>query len=195
MKLFSSYIKHKRSDNNIPPLKSAGTLHLDSKDKANILNPQFQMAFLTKSETTKEEFKDRCNMAGNFPTIPDIQITENGVAKLPHNLNLHKAAGPDNITPRVLKELLSEVSSILTLIFRKSYDTGDVPNIWKTTFFCPIFKKGKQFDAINYRPVSLTCISYKIMEHIITSSIIDMTHADQHQILNPLQHGFHKGLL
>jgi hypothetical protein len=30
------------------------------------------------------------------------------------------------------------------------------------------------------------------MEHIITSNI--MTHADQHQILNPLQHGFRKEL-
>jgi hypothetical protein len=55
-KRFLSYIKHKRSDNNnnIPPLKSAGTLHSDSKDKANILNTQFQVAFSTKSETTKE---------------------------------------------------------------------------------------------------------------------------------------------
>ena len=121
-------------------------------------------------------------MAGNFPTMPDIQITENGVAKLLHNLNPYKAGGPDNITPRVLKELSSEVSSILTLIIRKSYDTGDVPNIhvWKTAFVCPIFKKGKKFDALNYCPVSLTCIACKIMEHIITSSI--MTHTDQHQI-------------
>ena len=131
-------------------------------------------------------------MAGHFPTMPDIQITENGVVKLLHNLNPHKAAGSDNITPRVLKELSSEESSILKLIFRKSYDTGDVSNIWKTAFVCPIFKKGKKFDAINCRPVSLTCIACKIMEHIITSSI--MTHAYQHQILNPLQHGFRKGL-
>jgi hypothetical protein len=41
-----------------------------------------------------------------------------GVAKLLHNLNPHKAAGPDNITPRDLKDLSSEVSSILTLIFK-----------------------------------------------------------------------------
>jgi hypothetical protein len=63
---------------------------------------------------------------------------------------------------------------------------------WKTAFVCLIFKKGKKFDAINYRPVSLTCIACNIMEHIITSNI--MTHADQHQILNPLQHGFRKEL-
>jgi hypothetical protein len=42
------------------------------------------MAFSTKSETTKEKFKDRCNMAEHFATMPDIQITENGVAKLLH---------------------------------------------------------------------------------------------------------------
>ena len=68
-------------------------------------------------------------MAEHFATMPDIQITENGVAKLLHNLNPHKAAGPDNITPRDLKDLSSEVSSILTLIFKKSYDTGDVSNM------------------------------------------------------------------
>jgi hypothetical protein len=49
--------------------------------------------------------------------------------QLLHNLNPHKAAGPDNITPRDLKDLSSEVSSILTLIFKKSYDTGDVSNM------------------------------------------------------------------
>jgi hypothetical protein len=68
-------------------------------------------------------------MTGHFPAMPDIQITENGVVKQLHNLNPYKAAGPDNITPRVLKELSSEVSSILTLIFRKSYDTGDLSNM------------------------------------------------------------------
>jgi hypothetical protein len=39
MKMFWTYIKHKRSDSNtIPPLKADGILHPDSKDKANILN-------------------------------------------------------------------------------------------------------------------------------------------------------------
>ena len=40
--------------------------------------------------------------------------------------------------------------------------------------------------AINYRPISLTCIACKLMEHIITSHI--MKHADTHNILYPLQH-------
>ena len=40
--------------------------------------------------------------------------------------------------------------------------------------------------------MSLTCIVCKIKEHIITSNI--MAHADRHNILHPLQHGFRKGL-
>ena len=56
----------------------------------------------------------------------------------------------------------------------------------------PIFKKGKKFEAVNYRPVSLTCICCKIMEHLVTSHI--MKHADANNIMYPLQHGFRRGL-
>jgi hypothetical protein len=131
-------------------------------------------------------------MKRKFETMHDIQITEEGVTKLLKNLNPHKVPGPDNIIPRVLKELATHISPILTIIFRKSYNTGEIPSIWKRAFVCPIFKKGKKFEAINYRPVSLTCIACKLVEHIITSNI--MAHADKHRILHPLQHGFRKGL-
>ena len=83
MKRFWTYIKHKRSDSNtIPPLKTDGILHPDSKDKANILNKQFQMTFSTKTEVSDESFKNTCNMKGKFETMHDIQITEEGVTKI-----------------------------------------------------------------------------------------------------------------
>ena len=112
--------------------------------------------------------------------------------KLLSKLNPTKAAESDNITPRVLKELAPFIAPILTVIFKISYESGTIPAIWKTANICPVFKKGKTFEAINYRPISLTCISCKLMEHIITSHI--MKHADTHNILYPLQHGFQKGL-
>ena len=52
----------------------------------------------------------------------------------------------------------------------------------------PVFKKGKRYDRTNYRPISLTCVASKLMEHIISSCI--MSHASQHNLLYPLQHGF-----
>ena len=102
------------------------------------------MAFSTKTELSDESFKNTCNMKGKFETMHDIQITEEEVTKLLKNLNPHKAPGPDNITPRVLKELPTHISPILTIIFRESYNTGEIPSIWKRAFVCPIFKKGKK---------------------------------------------------
>ena len=56
----------------------------------------------------------------------------------------------------------------------------------------PIHKKGPKNLINNYRPVSLTSIISKINEHIVCSSI--MNHLDTHNILDPDQHGFRKGL-
>ncbi len=193
MKKFWTFIKHRKSDgNSIPPLKSDGILHPESKDKANILNSQFQQAFSQKEEITRDQFRTRCNMNGQFKEMGNINITENGILKLLKSLNPNKAAGPDNISPRVLKHLATDISPILTIIFRRSYSTGEVPSVWKSANVCPVYKKGKKYDPINYRPISLTCISCKLMEHIITSNI--MTHASSQNIMYPLQHGFRKGL-
>ena len=34
-------------------------------------------------------------LRGQFPIMPEIEISANGVAKLPSNMNIAKAAGPD----------------------------------------------------------------------------------------------------
>ena len=45
--------------------------------------------------------------------------------------------------------------------------------------------------AVNYRPVSLTCITCKLFEHIICKHIL--AHLEDHKILTDLQHGFRSG--
>ena len=52
----------------------------------------------------------------------------------------------------------------------------------------PVFKKGSRSDPANYRPVSLTCISCKLLEHILCTHI--RGHLDRHNILTPSNHGF-----
>ena len=46
----------------------------------------------------------------------------------------------------------------------------------------------KNHYPINYRPISLTCIICKLLEHVVTSSI--MKHLEYNNILYDLQHGF-----
>ena len=53
---------------------------------------------------------------------------------------------------------------------------------------CAVFKKGKKSDPANYRPISLTCVASKILEHIVHSFIVK--HLNHHNILTDCQHGF-----
>jgi hypothetical protein len=59
----------------------------------------------------------------------------------------------------------------LTTLFQNSLGSGSVPEDWKKAVVCSIYKRGGKTTAANYRPVSLTCICSKIMEHIITSQL------------------------
>ena len=52
----------------------------------------------------------------------------------------------------------------------------------------PLFKKGDKCKAENYRPISLTCITCKLLEHIVHSNV--MGFLDSNHILTPFQHGF-----
>ena len=77
---------------------------------------------------------------------------------------------------------------MLAFIFQQSIDTGEVPQDWRTANIVPIFKKGNRSKPANYRPVSLTAIPCKIMEHIISSQMMD--HLEENNILLETQHGF-----
>ena len=57
----------------------------------------------------------------------------------------------------------------LTNIFQDSIESGTVPSRWKSANVCGVFKKGKKSDHSNNRPISLTCIASKILEHIVHS--------------------------
>ena len=53
---------------------------------------------------------------------------------------------------------------------------------------CPLFKKGDKSIASNYRPISLTSILCKVLEHIFALNLV--THLDSHKLLYDIQHGF-----
>ena len=110
------------------------------------------------------------------PSMPEIKIHENGIFKLLNGLNIHKATGPDGIPTLVLKEL----AHALTL---SSINQGSIPDEWKEANVVPIFKKGDKSTAVNYRPVSLTVVLCKVIEHIICSHIGKAT---RHAQLAPL---------
>ena len=156
---------------------------VDAAGKADILNRQFSSVFTQEQINTMPD-----KGASPYPNLPRITITRNGVEALLQKVKPKKASGPDLIPARFLHEMAEPLSVVLSFIFQQSLDSGTVPNDWRTANVVPIFKKGDRGLASNYRPVSLTALACKIMEHIVVSSILD--HLDAHNILSDLQHGF-----
>ena len=100
----------------------------------------------------------------------------------------NKKKWPPLILSYTLKNLSNEIALFLSVLFQKSLDSGQVPHDWTKACVTPIFKKGYRSDPINYRPISLTCILCKVMEHIVASNL--SRHFEQNDILYDLQHGF-----
>ena len=67
---------------------------------------------------------------------------------------------------------------------------GEVPKDWRRASVVPIFKKGKKEEPGNYRPVSLTSITSKILEQIVKRSLCK--HLENKAVITRSQHGFVK---
>ena len=141
-----------------------------SRISKKAFNGQFTDVF-NKNEHTQVPLLDR-----SAPFMNDIAVSKDGVIKLLKGLIPSKALGPDELHPRVLKELATELGPVFAHLFQQSIDTGEIPKKWSLANICPLFKKSDRPLACNYRPVSLTCVPCKLLEHIVSSII--MAHLD-----------------
>lgn len=183
---FYRFIKSKRTDPvGISCLRSGGDVLLADIDKANCLNNYFASVFTVESIAAVP-------IKGNStPSMPDIQVTSPGVLKLLVNLDVKKSTGPDGISPFVLKEACHVIVDVLTFIFNQSLSSGSVPDDWRLANIFPLHKKGAKDAAENYRPISLTSVCSKLLEHIVYSSMCKFL--EENNILTPRQHGFRPG--
>ncbi|KAK4826013.1 hypothetical protein QYF61_003786 [Mycteria americana] len=181
-KHFFKYISSKRrAKENLQPLLDGGRNAVTKdEEKAEVLSAFFASVFNSRAN---------CSLGTQPPKSEDRDRDQNGapiiqgemVSDLLHHLDTHKSMGPDEIHPRVLKELAE----------KQSWLTGEVPADWRLANVTPIYKKGRKEDPGNYRPVSLTSVLGKLMEQIILSAITQLV--EDYQGIKPSQRGFRKG--
>ena len=163
-------------------LKDATSLKFDDQAKANILQDQFCSVFTQEPDSDLPRFGERTNNS------VDIAITPEMVKKQILSLDTNKAFGPDEVHPKLLKELVDYIYIPLATIMNKSLANGCLPEDWKLALVTPIFKKGAKNVPSNYRPVSLTSIVCKMMEKIIRKQV--MSHLLTENLLSTKQFGF-----
>ena len=99
--------------------------------------------------------------------------------------------GPDQIPNIFLKKTAIHTAEVLTCTFNQSISTHSLPKDRLQANINPLFKKGNTNLAVNYRPVSLTCVCCKLLEHIIYSHV--MAHLQTNNLHSVNLHGFRSG--
>ena len=96
----------------------------------------------------------------------------------------------DGIPPKLLLEIVEQISIPLATVFNLSLDEGIVPLEWKEANIITLFKKGSRNRSENFRPVSLTSVICKLLERLIKDHLVDFL--VKNKLINPSQHGFLK---
>ena len=162
----------------IPPLCKDDVIYSDPNDKANIVN-----IFFTE-QTTLDDSNASLSPTILIPafTLSSVSTTSLEVESIFKSLKTGKAAGPDCINNRLLKEVATALSFPVCDLFNFSLAQGKQANV------TPIHKKNDPSDFSNYRPISLLSTIGKSLEKIIHKDVFNFLRANS--VLTNLQSGF-----
>ena len=190
-KSFYAYVRSKQNvRDKVGPLENnRGNIISEGFQMAEVLNEYFSSVFTTEDISslpvpfTKFEGNKSEHLGQLFVT--PVMIA-NKIKKMKDN----KSPGVDGIPPKLLKEIVEQISTPLAKLFNLSLEEGIFPSEWKEANITPLFKKGSRNKPENYRPVSLTSVICKLLETLIRDHMVEFL--VKHNLINTSQHGFLK---
>lgn len=187
-KFFFSYAKARQKiPHQVGPFTGPdGKLITDPAIMADMLASQYKLAFSSPADPKQ------LPAVRNIQThLSDLDFSVEDIKEAIDEVGLNAAAGPDRFPAILLKNCRDELAYPLYLLWRKSLDTGEIPEDLKRSVITPIYKNGGKELPKNYRPVALTSHLIKIFEKVVRKGMV--TYIEAHNLLNPNQHGFRTG--
>ena len=162
------YIRNITGENNILNVVHHQGISAESEnEKVDMFNRYFHSIF------TKSSFN--CPNLNQWPSIhpklSDISVSEEVFQTL-SSLDPSKAAGCDGIGLKQLRHCALALYQPLHRLFFLSLSQSYIPAEWRLHLMKPIFKSGERCLVQNYRPISLLCVSSKVLEKIVFNHIL-----------------------
>lgn len=180
----------------IPPIQGPQGLVFTDEDKTATFadsfelqcRPNFTHADLDHVEMVESATSHFCNLEDDSELLP-TSPTE--LHELIQALQVRKAAGPDRVSNRALKNLPKKMIAALANIINAMLRLRHFPSQWKnaTVIFIPKPGKSPKFPQ-NYRPISLLSSVSKIAEKVILNRLLSETTSNN--ILLKEQFGFRR---
>jgi hypothetical protein len=118
-------------------------------------------------------------------------VTKEIVLENIRKLKTKNSAGPDDVSTKLLKDIIELIADPLAHLFNLSFKTGYIPIELKTAKVIPIYKDGDKHCFGNYRPISLLSNFAKLLEKIAASQMVK--YLNKFNIFYEHQYGFRKG--
>lgn len=169
----------------IPFLSDGKNLVSDDFERAQMFNKHFSDVFI------RDDHKPFSAQSKTSVSLMNINLDPDRVYTYLKHFKRKLSYGPDNIPSIVLQSLAVVLAEPLSMIFKESLTTGNMPNLWKQSIVVPVHKKDDPSIVNNYRPISLTCTSCRVLERMLVYEM--RTHLWSNHLVAPQQFGFLDG--
>ena len=115
-------------------------------------------------------------------------VTDDELKQAFSSLKSNKSAGFDQIYPKVIKHVASEIFKPLKFVINLSIRQGIVPQKLKIARIVPVHKNSEKTLVTNYRPISILPCFSKLMERIMYNRLFE--HVKNNNVLYQQQFGF-----
>lgn len=185
-KYFWSYVKERNSSNTIPKVMRFNDQIADSTQAiVNLFADSFEGMF----DADDTEFDLDAALNVNRTCLYETALTLDDIDRAIRLLKSNGSKGPDDIHPTVVRKCSAVLVWPIWLLFKKTFDSGHIPDAAKMSRIIPIHKKKDKSDVANYRMIAIGSVLLRIMEKAVFEHMASFIES---KLVNE-QHGFRRG--